>query len=103
MRNVLGLVALSLLATPAAASSPQAWAQLQQQAERSCITASGFVRPRVSNMIVFDDSTGVVALLVTGTFRQARLGGVTGTNLCLYNKATKKTAVQEAKGWGERR
>jgi hypothetical protein len=50
-------------------------------------------------MIVFDDATGVVAMLVTGTHPQAQMKGAVGTNLCLYNRRTKKVAVEEATGW----
>jgi hypothetical protein len=103
MRRLAVLAAASLLAAPASASTPAAWRQLQQQAERGCIAASGLARPRVSNMIVFDDATGVVALLVSGTYRQRHMKGATGTNLCLYNRKTRKAAVEEAQGWGERR
>ena len=102
MRFYLILGSLALLAAPAAASTPAAWKALQQQAERSCVAASGFARPRVSSMIVFDDRTGVVALLVTGTYRQRHMKGASGTNLCLYNRKTRTAAVEEAKGWGER-
>jgi hypothetical protein len=93
--------AAALLAAPASASTPEAWKQMQRQAERVCIKASALARPRVSNMIVFDDATGVVAMLVTGTYPQAHMKGAAGTNLCLYNRRTKKTAVEEAKGWKE--
>jgi hypothetical protein len=103
MRRLTILAAASLLAAPASASPPEAWRLLQQQAERSCIAASTFARPRVSNMIVFDDAAGVVALLVTGTYQQRHMRGATGTNLCLYNRRTKTSAVEEAKGWSERR
>lgn len=103
MRVYLILVSLGLLASPAGASTPAAWAALQRQAERSCIAASAFGRPRVSSTIVFDDESGMVALLVTGVHRQPHMKGASGTNLCLYNRRTKKAAVQEAKGWGERR
>ncbi len=103
MHRLIILATASLLAAPASASTPAAWQQLQKQAERSCISASAFARPRVSNMIVFDDTTGVVALLVSGTFRQRHMKGATGTNLCLYNRKTKRAVVEEAKGWGERR
>jgi hypothetical protein len=54
-------------------------------------------------MIVFNDVTGVVALVVTGTFRSRHMRGATGTNLCLYNRRTNTAAVEEAVGWGERR
>jgi hypothetical protein len=97
------LATAALLAAPASASTPAAWQQLQKQAERGCISASAFARPRVSDMIVFDDTTEVVALLVSGTFRQRHMKGATGTNLCLYNRKTKKAVVEEAKGWKDGR
>lgn len=103
MRFLLLLATTSLLAPPVTASTPAAWRQLQRQAERSCISASGFARPRVSSMVVFDDATGVVALLVSGTYAQRHMKGAAGTNLCLYNRTTRKAVVEEAKGWGERR
>jgi hypothetical protein len=103
MRLLLPLALTGLLATPAAASSPSAWRQLQQQAERSCISASTLVRPRVSNMVVFDDATGVLALLVSGAPRQGKLKGTIGANLCLSDRKTKKASVEEAKGWSDRR
>lgn len=99
--RLLVLIVIGLFASPAAASSPAAWKELQRQAERSCIEASAFGRPRVSNMVVFDDAAGVVALLVTGTYRKG--SSATATNLCLYNRRTKKAAVEEAKGWREQR
>jgi hypothetical protein len=103
MRRTIILAILLSASQPVLASSPDAWAALKQQAERSCIVASGLRRPRVSSAIIFDDTVGVVALLVTGTYPQARLKGATGTNLCLYDRRTRKAAVEEAKGWSERR
>ena len=102
MRIPAALAAAALLAAPVSASSPAAWQRLQQQAERSCILASAFVRPRVSNMIVFDDASAIVALLVTGSERGRGANGSSVTKLCLYNRATRKVAVEEARGWGER-
>ncbi len=103
MHRLMILATAALLAAPASASTPAAWQQLQKQAERGCISASAFARPRVSDMIVFDDTTEVVALLVSGTFRQRHMKGATGTNLCLYNRKTKKAVVEEAKGWKDGR
>ena len=102
MRNFLIISALLLTAQGVSASTPRAWDHLQRKAERSCIAASEFKRPRVSNAIIYDDSVGMIALLVTGTFPQAHMKGAAGTNLCLYNRLTKKAVVQEAKGWAER-
>ncbi len=100
MRHLMIFGAI-LLCSPAEASSPAAWKQLRKQAERGCIAAAGFRRPRVSSPILFDDSVGSVALLVTGIYPQARLKGAHGTVLCLFNRRTKKVAVEEAKGWRE--
>jgi hypothetical protein len=102
MRRTIILAILLSGSQPALASSPDAWAQLKKQAERSCLTASGFRRPRISRAIIFDDTAGIVAMLVTGTYPQARLKGATGTNLCLYDRRTRKAVVEEAKGWSER-
>ena len=103
MRIPAALAAAALLAAPVSASSPAAWQRLQQQVERSCILASALARPRVSNMIVFDDAIGLVALLVTGAQRGrgAKIAGSV-TKLCLFNRITKTVAVEEARGWGER-
>jgi hypothetical protein len=102
MRRTIILAILLSAPQPVLASSPDAWAQLNKQAERSCLVASGFRRPRVSRAIIFDDTVGVVAMLVTGTFTQARLKGAAGTNLCLYDRRTRKAVVEEAKGWSQR-
>ena len=102
MHRLITLAILLSVSQPVLASSPDAWAQLRKQAERSCLAASGFRRPRVSRPIIFDDSVGVVAMLVAGDFKQTRLQGATGTNLCLYNRRTRRAAVEEAKGWSER-
>jgi hypothetical protein len=102
MRRTIILAIFLSAPQPVLASSPDAWVQLKKQAERSCLAASGFRRSRVSRAIIFDDTVGVVAMLVTGTFTQARLKGATGTNLCLYDRRTRRAVVEEAKGWSQR-
>ncbi len=102
MYRFIMLGALAILAGPATASTSASWRQLEKQAQRSCIQASGFRAPRVSKMVVFDDRTGLVALLVTGTYRQPHMKGASGTNLCLYDRRTKNAVVEEARGWSER-
>lgn len=99
MRRLMIMLALAQVALPASASTPAAWEQLQRQSERSCIVASRVTRAQVSRMIVFDDATGVVALLVTGRALQPHMKGTKVTNLCLYNRKTRKAAIEEAAGW----
>lgn len=102
MKGPTTIAALALAAGSAAASTPAAWADLQRRVERSCIQASGLLQPRVSSMIVFDDRSGAVALLVTGRFPERQARGATGTKLCLYDRKTKRVVLEEAEGWGDR-
>lgn len=95
----LALMATAAVASPAGASSPSAWRLLEAQATRSCIQASSLKRPRVSNPVIFDDNVRFVALLVTGTFPQAHMKGRIGTDLCLFDRRSKKAFVEEAPGW----
>lgn len=103
MRPLIAALGLALLTAPATASTPAAWRQLEREAKLSCTKASSFARPTVSNMIIFEDATGMVAFLVSGKHREAHMKGAIGTNLCLYNRQTKKAAVEEAVGWSARR
>jgi hypothetical protein len=102
MRVPLTIAACALAAGSATASTPAAWAELQRRVERGCIQSSGLLQPRVSSMIVFDDRSGAVALLVTGRFPQRQAKGASGTKLCLYDRKTRRVALEEARGWGER-
>ena len=89
---------IATAAMPTNASSPDAWAKLQQRAERACIASSAYIRPRVSQPIIFSDTNGQVALLVTGSlWQRSRLLKVSG--LCLFNRRTGLVEVQESQGW----
>lgn len=102
MKGLPTVAALALAAGSATASTPAAWAELERRVERSCIQASGLLQPRVSSMIVFDDRSGAVALLVTGRLPQRQAKGASTTKLCLYDRGTRRVALEEARGWGER-
>lgn len=95
----IGILAI-LCSLPAVASTPAAWSKLERDAKRSCLAASDFKRPRTSEIVVFNDSVGQVAMLVTGIYRQAHMKGARGTNLCLYNPRNGSAAAEEALGWG---
>ena len=99
MRHLISLAVLFALHSPASASTPAAWAALEREAKRSCLAASELRRPHVSRAVIFDDTVGKLVLVITGTYAEPRLRGVRGTNLCLYDRRTRKAAVEEAKGW----
>jgi hypothetical protein len=76
------------------ASSDEAWAEFNTRVTHACIAASGIRNPRPSAIVGFDDSVGMVAMLV-----QDRTRGSSGAKLCLYNKRTKKAYVDDAETW----
>ncbi len=90
---------LSLLATPAMASSTAAWDQMSSLAQLRCIQASHFRDAHASDPIVFSDDSALVAVLVNGTFPQVAMHGRKGANLCVYSRRTDRAEVQEAMGW----
>lgn len=88
------LVAVSMTATSAQASSPGAWAEFNQRVTRSCLAAAGFRNARPSPVIGFDDRVGKVAMLVSDRSR-----GSNNAKLCLYDKASRKAYIDNADGW----
>jgi hypothetical protein len=97
-RSIIAIFAIAC-ALPAAASTPAAWAKLDREVKRSCIAASEFRRPRVSDLIIFNDAVGQVALIVSGTYPQPHMKGARGTSLCLYDRQTREAVVEEISGW----
>jgi hypothetical protein len=95
------LLALGTIPVSALASAPGAWLKLEREVTRKCIIASDLRRPDVSKMIIFDDSVGKVAVLVTGTYRRGQAAGTRTANLCLYDRRTKAVSSVEARGWSD--
>lgn len=92
----LSLLFLSVLASQAHASSPDAWAAYDKAVLASCTKASGLKNAKpVSNAAQFDDRVGYTALLLQGQYPQKHMKGQQGTELCLYNKRSKTAFVTE--------
>ncbi len=86
----------ALFAFPAAASSPDAWAEHDQKVTEACFAATGFKDPKAhTKLIMFDDSVGYDALVVEGIYPQAHMNGEHGMMLCLFNKADGTAVVSE--------
>nr|WP_247871790.1 hypothetical protein [Ochrobactrum sp. LM19] len=77
------------------ASSSDAWQQLYNKAERTCITQSRLVSPFVSEPVVFDDSIGKVAILLREGSSRNKTFRKNTTFICLFDKKTNKTAIEE--------
>ncbi len=92
-----------LLSAPAYASSPAAWAELDNRAKKACAQASGFREPLVSPATVrFSDTLGLDMRLVAGIYPQPHMKGARGQVLCAYNRRTGATEVQDADAWRPR-
>lgn len=89
----------ALTSTGAYASSDASAAELARSVAQTCADASGFEQAQVSQILGFDDTLGMVAALVTGIHPQAFMNGARGNVLCIYDKRTGRTWLDEAAGW----
>lgn len=93
---------LALLAVPgvASASTAASWAGLERDTARACASASGLLNAVVTESTVrFDDSLGVDARLVRGTWPQPHMKGAQALMLCLYDRRARRAQVQDAEAW----
>ncbi len=92
----LALLCLCALTGQVHASSDQAWAELEQAVQRSCIQASGLKNPKpLGHSAQFDDQLGYTALLLQGQYPQKHMQGRSGIELCLYHRPSRKAVVSE--------
>jgi hypothetical protein len=49
--------------------------------------------------LVFSDTNGKTAILITGIWRPDHMKGARGTMLCLYDRGSRTAEVTEAKNW----
>lgn len=98
MRNRLLLAcaaAAILLAAPATAATPEAWMKVDKASEAACLKAANLGGAMAGPPTRYSDRTGVDARVVTGTWPQPHMKGAKAKMLCLYNRKTKRTEVQE--------
>jgi hypothetical protein len=85
---------------PAGAATPAAMAQSLTDAKAACRKASDLKNAAtLGTPVLFSDATGKTAVLVTGIWRPAHMKGARATMLCLYDRASRTTEIQEAKRW----
>lgn len=94
--STLLLVALAACATHASASTPEAWSALDKAMIDSCLKASQLKNAKPAGAsAMFDDSVGYSALLLKGRYPQPHMKNQVGTELCLYQRQSKKATVTE--------
>lgn len=79
------------------ASTDDAWAEDAKAMKTACLKASQLKKPAVSSdNILFDDSVGYSALVISGHYPQVRLQNKRGSELCLWDRKTKTAHISEA-------
>lgn len=89
------LIALAGVVGQANASSTDAWQALDKAVVDSCVKASQLKSVKPSGKAGFDDSVGYEALMLEGRYPQPHMKNQPGTELCLYNRQSKKATVTE--------
>ena len=89
-------LALSVVATGAQASTPDAWSAMNQRAGRACVAMSGLARPQLlAKQISYSDTIGVEVRMLRGVDRRGRAKQL----LCAFDRRTGRAEVQEAGSW----
>lgn len=92
----LSIVSLGLMALPATASSPTAWAQMNTRANRACIAMSGLARPELlAKKISYSDVIGIEVRQIRGLDNRGRMKRI----LCAYNRTTGRAETQDGDNW----
>ncbi|WP_426141128.1 hypothetical protein [Pseudomonas sp. DWP3-1-2] len=89
------LIALVAFVGQANASSTDAWKALDKTVVDSCIKASQLKSVKPLGKAGFDDSVGYEAMMLEGRYPQPHMKNQPGTELCLYNRHSKKATVTE--------
>jgi hypothetical protein len=98
--SIAPLMFAVLAAAPALASTPDAMAQGLTEAKAACRKASDLKNAAsLGKPLLFSDTAGKTAVLVTGIWRPAHMKGARATMLCLYDRASRVAEVTEAPRW----
>jgi hypothetical protein len=96
MRKMLTVAAAATLGGSAHGSTPAAWDQMNQRANRACVAMSGLSRPLLlAKKISFSDVIGVEIRQLRGVDSRGRMKRL----LCAYNRSSGRTEIQEGDNW----
>lgn len=97
--RLLIVATLTSLATAVAASTPAAWDQMNQRANRQCVAISGLKRPiLLARRISFSDMIGIDVRQLRGFDDRGQMKFL----LCAYNRSTGRAEIQEGDNWNGR-
>lgn len=90
------LAGAAALTSPLRASTPGSWAQVNQRANRACVAMSGLARPQLLGArISYSDAIPVEARMIRGFDKRGQFKRL----ICLFDRRTSRTEVQEAPSW----
>lgn len=93
----LASVAVFACASPALASTTEAWSSHKAEVIAKCAKASGLKDAKlVGELIEYDDSVGFTAALMAGTYPQPHMRNQPGRSLCLFNKRSRTASAAPA-------
>ena len=96
MKRLLIVVLTLAPLTPAMASTPGAWAQMNTRVNRACVAMSGLGRPQLlAKKISFSDVIGIEIRQLRGLDDRGRMKRL----LCAYSRSTGRAEVQDADNW----
>jgi heat shock protein HslJ len=78
------------------ASTPQAWAEMDEKSMSACTHASGLAESKVGAPIRFSDTIGIDVRVVTGIAPRQYTNDASMTVLCAFDRRTGKAEVVEA-------
>ena len=95
IKFMISIAIASAAVTSAGASTPQAWAELDRQASRACLAASGLTRAKVvPDKASFSDRVPIEIRIVEGYNQQS----VIDVKLCAYDRRTRRATTVEGTG-----
>jgi len=96
LRMTISAATLVFAASAVEASTPAAWNQMNQRANRACVAMSGLSRPLLlARKISFSDVIGIEIRQLRGVDSRGRMKRL----LCAYNRASGQTEIQEGDNW----
>lgn len=80
----------------AAASTPDAWAEMERSVNRACVAVSGIDRPQIlAHKVSTSDEIGVEIRLMRGYDREKRFH----RKVCVFHRGTGRAEAHDAAGW----
>jgi hypothetical protein len=79
------------------ASTPEAWGAYAREVTTACVAASGLRAAHPAGELVeFDDSVGLTALLVAGHYPQPHMHDSPARVLCLFDRRSRQASIADA-------